>query len=269
MTEPDNTLPPLFVAPEEPDPDALTSETPEKDQDTPFSVEVDAAGVDLFDRTEEEALTQAATGRSKENTPPPMPDDIDLGDRNPGMTADPTRGVVEDIINRFRTDVEGAVVEVTAGERDAFVRSALHDTEMVFSVPVAGVGSVVEVAVPSDLFTSLASATAYHWGKLGFIDPSSDMQWILAFQQLHVWYQVRSIDNVPTPWSDFWRVDTPPATAEIRNFMRRPSNFESITGMKAVRWRMVMDAVRTAEEKYKICLKNWHNRSFFTGADTA
>jgi hypothetical protein len=266
MSEPDKNTPTragLFTAPEAPDPDAITSED---EQPGEFHATMDIGDVDLHDRSAE---VKAIREREQEDgtAPPPMPDDRPFDDRNPLLMRDPTRGVMDEIVRRFKTDVGNAVVEVTATERDAFVRAALHDREMVFFVTLPGVDTTVEVAIPNDSFTAAASSAAYHWGKLGVIDPNSDMQWLLSFQQLHAWFQIRSIDGQPTQWSEYWA--TSPSSAEIRMFMRRPSHFEQFFNMNAVRWRMLMDAMRTAEEKYKICLNNWHNRTFFTGAGTA
>lgn len=228
---------------------------------------VSTDGQDLYDHADETAAVhdkQVADGTAA----PDMPDREMIGVRNPGVMADATDDLRDEIEARFKDEFGGRTVEVTADERAAFVRAALHDTELIFEIPVEGLGTTVLVALPPDSFTNAASAAANLWAREGFIDEDSQLQWLLTFQQMHAWYQVRSIGGEPTPWSVFWG-DGPPSHAQTREFLSQVENFEDFQKMNAVRWRMILDAIRTAELKYKICLTNWQDRTFFTGADTA
>jgi len=54
----------------------------------------------------------------------------------------------------------------------------------------------------------------------------------------------------------------------LANKLADPTAIEVMTNMNATRWRMLMEAMYMAEMKYKLCLQNWQDRSFFTGADT-
>ena len=206
--------------------------------------------------------------RKKDGTaPPPMPEDDFTPLQNPNMMLNPTDQLMDEMERRFQLELGDSKVKVTATDRDAFVRSAMLDQEMVFVIEIEGINATVKVAMAPDEFTNSAAAAVTQWGKDGFIDSDSQLQWLLAFQQMHVWYQVREINGEPTSWSDYW-ADGMPSIRDMRAQMRNHASFEPFFKMNAVRWRMLLDAVRTAELKYKICLQNWKNRSFFTGADT-
>jgi hypothetical protein len=263
----------IFEAAEEPEAGALRHDEaadapPAEDLSHPerVSVEVPVGEHNPLDHSAEMKVKREYE-ESMGIAPPPLPTSQRIPVANPAMLPDATDDLKAEMERRFRAEFGPKEVQVTAEERSAFVRAALHDSELTFRVPVEGADVVVDVAIPSDKFTTLAAAACNQWIAGGHLEKDSDMQWLLAFQQIHAWYQVRAVDGVPTPWSIFW--EETPSTAKIRTFMADPENFEVFFRMNAVRWRLFMDAIRTAEWKYKICLDNWNNRSFFTGADTA
>jgi len=235
-------------------------------EDGHLKMRVGTEGVDPFDHSPE--LEAKREKETKDGTvPPDLPETEDLGVNNPTMLDSSADRLKDEMEQRFSEEFGNIKVDVTPAEREAFVRAALHDSELTFRVEIEGMGTTIEVAMPTDEFTNSAAAAAKAWGAIDFIDPESDMQWMLAFQQIHAWYQVRSIDGEPTPWSDYW-ADGMPKIRELRAYMKDPDNFEDFFQMNAVRWRMLLDAVRVAELKYRLCLRNWRDKSFFTGADT-
>ena len=279
---PQTETPPAFKSifegePEMPAPDAQRVDDGATSQDPSapaFSVNekghldasIPVGGVDPFDHgVEQDAVDQKQ--RQDGVAPPPLPADTDVPLRNPAMMANATDQLQDEMERRFRLELGDTKVKVTAVDRDAFVRAALTDSELQFDIELEGIAATVRIAIPPDEFTTSASAAVNLWGREGHIDKDSDLQWLLAFQQLHAWYQVRAINGEPTPWSDFW-VDGIPTLGKMRERMRDYASFDEFFRMRAVRWRMLLDAIRTAEFKYKICLQNWKNRSFFIGADT-
>lgn len=224
-------------------------------------------GENPFDhRAEQEALDEAK--KKVGVNPPDLPETPDIGAQNPVMMAGATDAVREEVERRFHSEFGAVSVEVTPSEREDFVRAALHDNEMKFHVPIEALGINIAVVTPPDAFTTMAAAMAKQWGKDGHIAPDSDMEWLLAFQQMHVWYQVREVNGEPTSWSSYWQGDRRPML-EIRERMQDPSHLDDVIQMPPVRWRMCLEASRIAELKYKICLQNWHDRTFFTSAGTA
>lgn len=235
-------------------------------EDGHLKVRVPTGGIDPYDHSNEQKALR--DHQQKEGTaPPPLPETQVEPIRNPGMMFDPSDTLRDEMERRFAEEVGDMKVEVTAAEREAFVRAALHDEEFLVDVQLEGIDTVVRVAVAPDEFTASAAAALTSWVSDGFITKGMDLQWLLAFQQIHAWYQIRAIDGVPTPWSDYW-VDGMPSIVEVRSTMRDALNFTQFFEMNAVRWRMMMDAIRITEAKYKICMRNWRDRSFFTGADT-
>lgn len=227
---------------------------------------VDAGDIDPYDHGPEAAAVRKK--KEEEGTAPPdMPETEDIPVNNPAMLSSPADRLRDEMELRFTQEFGSLTIKVTSADREAFVRAALHDSELVFRIPIEGVNAIIDIAMPPDEFTNSAAAAVTHWSNEDFIDKSSDLQWLLAFQQIHAWYQVRAIDGEPTPWSDYW-VDGMPPIKTMRAAMRDTSNFEPFFKMSAVRWRMLIEAVRMAELKYKICQQNWRDRSFFTGADT-
>lgn len=227
---------------------------------------VDTGDIDPYDHSAEQNARHEH--ESKMGTaPPPMPETSEEPIRNKAVMHDATDALKEEMERRFSQEFGDLTVEVTQQERDAFVRSALHDGEFLMDIPLEGVQATVTVALPPDAFTNSAAAAVKRWGKEGYIDADSDLQWILAFQQIHAWYQVRAINGEPTEWSDYWAGGIP-SMRDVREQMNDIKVFDPIINMGAVRWRMILDAIRIAELKYKICLQNWKDRSFFGGADT-
>lgn len=229
-------------------------------------VTTDVGDTDLYDQSAE----QQAMKEHQQKLgvlPPDMPETTPEPIRNPGMMQDASEPLKEEMERRFSQGFGDLKVVVTPADRDAFVRSALHDEELILNIALDGVDAVIQIAIPTDEFTNSASAAVTQWGREDFIDKDSDLQWLLAFQQIHAWCQIRSINGVPTVWSDFW-VDGLPPLKDIRQAMRDHTTFDPIFQMNAVRWRMCLDAIRIAELKYKICLQNWKDRSFFAGAGT-
>jgi hypothetical protein len=226
---------------------------------------VPVGDIDPFDHSAEHDAVKADKAKLGV-APPDLPKSVPEPVRNGPLMHDSNEALRGEMERRFKHSLGDLDVTVSAEERDAFVRAALFDKELMFDIQLEGVGAVVRVAIPPDEFTNSASAAVMQWGREDFIDKESDMQWLLAFQQIHAWHQVRAINGEPTVWSDFWADGNPPLR-EIRKAMRDTSTFDDIFCINAARWRLMLDAIRIAELKYKICLQNWRDRSFFAGAD--
>jgi len=248
-----------------------TYEPPDKDV-VQFDMEVNVDESDLFDHTEEQKLKQqheAQTGSAA----PPRPKHVDIPPNNPVMMVDPVGDIREGIDKAFIHMVDhGRVkyeVKVDEEERERFVRAALHDAPMWFDAQIDGVGATVRVVIPPDSFSTAVARALDFWDK-DTLDTKSNMQWYLAFQQVHAWFQIREINGLPTPWAEEHFPEGEPhmSLSAIRKFIRYPANFDMFFTMSPVRWRMITEAMRIAELKYKMCMDAGHDRDFFTSADT-
>jgi len=246
---------------EKPIPDAEVTE------DGHLTKRINTEGRDLYDHSEE-LEAERKKGYADGTAPPDMPDREPIGVRNPAMMVDPLDGVRDEIERRFQADFGDLKVTVSAAERDAFVRAALTDTELIYEIEVEGVGIIVTVAMPPDSFTNAAQAAANKWAKDDIIDTDSDLQWLLTFQQMHALFQIRAVNGEPTEWASHWD-DGLPKLGDLRALLNNPDTLHDFQKMGAVRWRLLVNAIRLAEQKYRICLSNWQDRTFFTGADTA
>lgn len=271
---PDTSAPTPDTSETEPDPFASLEEEDlaEDDikekilEDGNLDLEADLGDTDLFDHSEE--INARKEQDEKDGVaPPPLPESDPVSYQNPAMLSDPAEAVRDEIESRFTEEFQASKVSVKPAEREAFVRAALHDSELQFNVKVEGVGATVTIAMPSDHFTSAVTAAAYSWAKDGHISADSDLQWILSFQQMHAWFQVRAVNGVPTSWASDW-ADGIPSAKQLQELLNNPENLKDIQSMSGIRWRLMLQAIRIAEQKYKICLNNWHDRTFFTGADT-
>lgn len=271
--QPDGFEDSIFDAAEAPDADAARvdegapADGKEVTADGHLRKTVPLGDIDPYDHSQEQQVAksaQAAAGTAPPELPQPGPVPLN----NPAMTLNPADMVRDEMAKRFASEFGKRNVEVTVQERDAFVRAALHDSELTFRIELPGIEAVVDVVIPPDIFTTTAAAATYHWGREGYIDKDSDLQWLLTFQQMHALFQIRAINGEPTPWSDLW-VDGLPRISELRDLLRNQYSLEPIFKLNAVRWRMCCEATQIAEYKYKLCLENWQNRTFFTGADTA
>jgi hypothetical protein len=245
---------------------ADAAEEPEESTST-FEASVDVGGVDLYDHSAEEAAI-AEVEKEDEIPIPEQPEHMDLPLHNNALQADPVGSLKEQAERSFTGTFDVGKVVVTPEERTEFVRSALHDTEMIFDVELEGLATTIRVAIPPETFTTSAAAAATAWGRDGFNDKDSDLQWLLSFQQMHAWFMVREIGGVPTSWSDAF-CDGVPKFSSLRETLKNPDNFETFFIMTPARWRMIVEAMRIAEFKYKLCTEAWQDRSFFTSAGTA
>ena len=242
------------------------AEAPEENAQT-FTATLDTKGVNLFDHSEEEAAIDAA--EKEDDIPiPEQPEHIEAPLHNKALQADPAGDLKARAEKAFTGTFDVGSVTVTPDERVEFLRAALHDKEVGFDVVLSGVDATIRVVIPPEAFTTSAAAAATAWGASGFNDKDSDLQWLLSFQQMHAWFMVREINGVPTAWSDAF-CDGIPKSSSMRGQLKDPNNFEEFFVMQPVRWRMIMEAMRIAEFKYKLCLEAWQDRSFFTSAGTA
>jgi hypothetical protein len=245
---------------------AAASEPPEEKTQA-FSAVMDTEGIDLFDHSAEEAEVNAEKKDDSIHIPA-QPEHIDLPLNNRDLQEDPVGELRNRVERSFTGTFDVGSVVVEPDERSAFLRSALHDTEIIFDVRLTGVGVTIKIALPTETFTTDAASAATAWGESGYNDKHSNIQWLLTFQQMHAWFMVREINGVPTPWSDAF-CDGVPKTSVTRAHLKEPANFEEFFVMTPVRWRMIVEAMRIAEFKYKLCMEAWQDRSFFTTAGTA
>ena len=246
---------------------AEAAEAPEERTNT-FQADIDVGDANLYDHSAEESLIAAEGGGEEQIPVPPQPEHMEMPLHNQALQADPVATLKEQTERSFTGTFDVGKVVVSPDERAEFVRSALHDTEMIFEVTLEGVSATVKIAIPPETFTTSAAAAATAWGRSGFNDKESDLQWLLSFQQMHAWFMVREIGGVPTPWSDAF-CDGIPKFSSQRAHLANPDNFETFFVMTPARWRMIVEAMRIAEFKYKLCTEAWQDRSFFTPAGTA
>lgn len=187
--------------------------------------------------------------------------------QRPAALVDPV-GKLKNEIDPFVDDFEIGKVEVTMTERDQFVRSALHDTEMSFDIMLEGPDISVKVAIPTESFTTLVAQVIDQWDSQGIVKSTNNVSWLLLFQQLHAWYQIREFGGKPTPWAKFFD-DGVPRLSQIRAAIENYDSIEQVVNMSAPRWRLMVNAMALAEYKYKLCLDAWRTRAFFVKADTA
>lgn len=237
---------------------------------TKFTTTIDIADGDpnLHDHEAEAALYKERD-RSMGVEVPDQPKRKFVEVNNPAMTLDPVAEMHAKMDEALSGQFSDLKVEVTTEERDRFVRAALFDSEMRFEVDIAGINATVTVAIPTETFTASAALALDRWEKAGALNQSSNTQWILAFQQLHVWYQVRAVNGKPTEWSALFLDDELPKVSTLLAHASDPENLAAIRDMSAPRWRMLVEASRIAELKYKLCVEAWHDRSFFTPAGIA
>lgn len=186
--------------------------------------------------------------------------------QNPNILQDPVGDAVRDL-DPFSDKFDIGKVEVTARERDQFVRAALHDTEMIFDIHLEGLDVNVKVAIPTESFTALTGNMLEVWDAKGAADARSNVSWLLTFQQMHAWYQIREFAGFETPWASFFD-DGVPKISAIRKHLENPENLDDVINMNSARWRMMVNAMALAEYKYKMCLDAWRTRAFFEKADT-
>lgn len=240
---------------EVPDPDAVPAERVMDLGDT----------TDITDHSVEEAVKES---RNKELGVhvPTKPETLQAPLTNPVMT-DEAAGEEARLAAEaaFRDEIDRIKIEVTDEEKTRFIRAALHDTEMIFDIPLEGLDMVVSVAMPSEAFTSAAEMIVLRWGKDGHIDAESRLQFTVAFQQVHLWHQIRAINGQTVPWA--W--DGTPTLSEIKAFAFNYENLSDVINWSSTKHRLLMRASMIAETKYRICMTNLHDRTFFTGAATA
>ncbi len=222
---------------------------------------------ELTDHTVEESLR-----RSKEQElgvyVPAQPATIPAPINNPAIMEE-AAGAAARAEASFQDTIDETKIEVTDADKDRFIRAALHDTEMVFDIAIDGLDMVVQVAMPSEAFTAAAQTVTKAWHDSNDINlESGSIQFLVAFQQIHMWHQVRAINGEPVGWA--WNEDEngPPTIPNIRKFASTYANLAQVVNMNSLRYRVLMRAMMIAEVKYKLCLQALHDRSFFTGAAT-
>lgn len=223
----------------------------------------------LFDHSAETSLREARDRELGIHVPRP-PDTIPAPVQNPAMLVESVgadaRAKAE---AAFQDTIDEVSVQVSEEDKAAFLRAALHDTEVVFDVELEGVDMTVSVAMPSEAFTATAQMVTKAWSEAGHIDLTSTMQFLVAFQQVHLWWQIRAVNGEPVSWA--WDTDRlgEATIPRLRKFMADYDNLAPVVNMGSLRYRLLMRASMIAEIKYKLCLQSLHDRSFFTGAATA
>jgi hypothetical protein len=232
-----------------------------------FEADMSTEGTNLFDHSAE--MAAIAEEEQLDGVPiPEPPDHVEAPINNAKMLESPVEDLRAMAERSFNGTFDVGSVTVTPSEREDFLRAALHDSELQFDIRLEGINTVVSVVIPPETFTTSAASAANAWAKLGHNDADSDVQWVLSFQQMHVWFQVRAVNHTPTAWSDTF-CDGMPKMSEMRRQLADPDNFETFFTMQPARWRMLVEATRIAEYKYKLCQEAWHDKSFFTRAGIA
>ena len=239
----------------------------EDDGAPPLELKIDpsAFGIDLTDHNPEANAIRGADEQDGVATLQELPHPHTRLN-NPALIADPV-GKMKNEIDPFSDNFTLGKVEVTLEERDAFVRAALHDEELVFNVYLEGIDATVAVAIPTESFTTMVANTIEMWDDKGVTRAKNNVSWLLLFQQIHAWYQVREFNGKPTKWSAAFD-DGVPKISALRKILSDIENFEDVINMSAPRWRMMVNAMAIAEYKYKLCMDAWRTRSFFAKADT-
>jgi hypothetical protein len=231
----------------------------------PIVINPEDFGIDLTDHNPE---AQAIKQDQKKDGVAPLEERPHPHTRiqNPNILQDPVGDAVRDL-DPFSDNFDIGKVEVTARERDQFVRAALHDTEMIFDIYLEGIDAYVKVAIPTESFTALTGNMLEVWDSKGVADARSNVSWLLTFQQMHAWYQIREFAGLETQWASFFD-DGVPKISAIRKHLEDPENLDAVVNMNSARWRMMVNAMALAEYKYKMCLDAWRTRAFFAKADT-
>ena len=124
--------------------------------------DLDDLGIDVFDHEPEEKAIRSTEADLGIDAPLP-PDREEIPLHNKTIMDDPVADVKRTITESFNDVFDIGKVEVTADERERFVRCALHDTEMYFDVELEGIGSLVRVAIPTESFTTVAVSAIDVW----------------------------------------------------------------------------------------------------------
>lgn len=226
------------------------------------------------DRGEEEALYANEDEKAGVRIPKP-PTPIPIPIQNPGVMGEPSKDMresISDIFSGYLNFKEGKdKVVVTAQERADFTRSVLHDTELIFHIPIDGINAVIEVAIPSPNFTNNVVWALERMGtpkvvEEPILDLDSNIQYVNWFQQLHMVFQIRAFNGRET---QFFDSEVKRTAFEWRKWLSDPVNSEPVREMNATRYEAFMLAMRIAEAKQKICLQNWRNKDFLETAGAA
>jgi len=245
-------------------------ELPDAEQDapppfTPITIDPATFGIDLTDHNPEAAAIRGENRKDGVEAPEERPHPhTEL--QNPGVTEDPVGDAMRRV-DPFADTFDIGKISVSSAERDQFVRSALLDEEMIFDVYLEGIDVMVKIAIPTESFTVLTANILEIWDKKGAVNSKSNVAWLLAFQQMHAWYQVREFAGKETSWASFFD-DGVPKISAIRKHIEDPDNLDAIVNTNSARWRMMVNAMAVAEYKYKLCLDAWRTRAFFEKADT-
>lgn len=229
-------------------------------------VDLNQAGIDLADTTLEDNLLKADAERDGVQVPE-LPEGGSVSP-NPAFETDPVADAKATVDDAFKVDFDFSTVEVTAKERDMFVRSGLHDEPMHYDIEVPGVGITVRVAMLPESYTEAVMAALNDWQEAGHIT-GGNISWLLGFQLMHLWMQVRTIDGKPTDWIDAEGRLEKITYRELRALLANPDTVEPLRKMNPVRWNVIRLAVRIAEHKQKICLEKVLDRTFFQSEGTA
>lgn len=240
--------------------------TPETQTIETIKINPEDYGINLTDHNAEDEAIQTEDEKDGVAAPQELPSPHTRL-RSTLPLKDPVGDVMR-AVDPFSSEFQIGKVEVTNEEREQFVRSALHDEEMVFNIHLEGPDIMVKVAIPTEAFTTLAANTLEIWDANGTVNARSNVHWLLTFQQMHAWYQVREFGGKETSWASFFD-DGVPKLSKIREHISDFDNLDCIINMSAPRWRMMVNAMALAEYKYKLCLDAWRTRAFFEKADTA
>lgn len=231
-------------------------------------VDLEQAGIDITDHSEEQGLVRDDAQRDGVT----VPDLPEVAEMKPASTfdEDPVTTAKAAMDAAFAADFDFASIVVDPVEQDRFYRCGLHDVEMWYEVAVPGSGLRVKVVIPPVSLSEAAIAALNAWGEAKEIG-SNSMQYLHGFQLLNLWLMVREVNDIPTDWYEQAVEDAGGKLTyrALRKLLSDPDTVESVRNVNSVRWQAITLAVRIAEYRDKLCLDALRSRKVFTSAGSA
>lgn len=231
-----------------------------------FTHEVDLAGFDLGDNSEEQSLVRDDAKRDGVHIPE-LPEAAPAEPIDSSFDSDPVKDAKTIIYDAFSTDFDFTKIEVDVVERDRFYRCGLHDEQMHYVVEVPGSGLTVKVVIPPTSKSEATLAALDQWVRDKFIG-SNSIQYLHGFQLLTVWLMIREVNGEPTEWYDKVEEEAGGKLSyrKLRDLLCNPDTVDEIRDINEVRWSALSLAIRIADHKHALCLEALRSRKVFTTA---